>query len=38
MSLLGRKPRTLGEVVRRVKAGEQKFDPTLREFLNSFLV
>jgi hypothetical protein len=26
----------LGEVVRRVKAGEQKFDPSLREFLDSF--
>src|SRR5258708_5865186 len=38
MSLFGRKPRTLGEVVRRVKAGEQKFDPSLREFLDSFYV
>jgi hypothetical protein len=38
MSLFGRKPRTLGEVVRRVKAGEQKFDPSLRQFLDSFYV
>jgi hypothetical protein len=38
MSLFGRKPRTLGEVVRRVKAGEQRFDPSLREFLDSFYV
>jgi hypothetical protein len=36
MSLFGRKPRTLGEVIRRVKTGEQKFDPSLREFLDSF--
>src|SRR4051812_27212740 len=36
MTLLGRKPATLGEVVRRVKASEQKFDPSLREFLDSF--
>ncbi len=38
MSLFGRKPRTLGEVIRRVKTGEQKFDPSLREFLDSFYV
>ena len=38
MSLFGRKPGTLGEVVRRVKAGEQRFDPALREFLDSFYV
>jgi hypothetical protein len=38
MSLFGRKPRTLEEVVRRVKAGKQKFDPSLREFLDSFYV
>ena len=38
MSLFGRKPRTLGEVVRRAKAGEQRFDPSLREFLDSFYV
>ena len=38
MSLFGRKPKTLGEVIRRVKEGEQKFDPSLREFLNSFYV
>ena len=36
MNLFGRKPRSLVEVVRRVKAGEQKFDPSLREFLDSF--
>ena len=36
MNLFGRKPDSLGEVVRRVKAGEQKFDPSLREFLDSF--
>ena len=36
MSLFSRKPDSLGEVVRRVKAGEQKFDPSLREFLDSF--
>jgi hypothetical protein len=38
MSLFGRKPATLEEVVRRFKAGEQKFDPSLREFLDSFYV
>ena len=36
MNLFSRKPNSLGEVVRRVKAGEQKFDPSLREFLDSF--
>lgn len=36
MNLFGGKPDSLGEVVRRVKAGEQKFDPALREFLDSF--
>jgi hypothetical protein len=36
MALFGKKPETLGEVVRRVKAGEQKFDPSLLEFLDSF--
>ena len=36
MNLFGRKPDSLKEVVRRVKAGEQKFDPSLREFLDSF--
>ena len=36
MNLFGRKPNSLGEAVRRVKAGEQKFDPSLREFLDSF--
>jgi hypothetical protein len=38
MSLFGRKPGTLGEVVRRVKTGEQTFDPSIREFLDSFYV
>jgi hypothetical protein len=38
MSLLGKKPGTLREVVRRVKAAEQKFDPSLREFLDAFYV
>lgn len=36
MSLFDGKPESLSEVVRRVKAGEQKFDPSLREFLDSF--
>ncbi|MBA2400403.1 MAG: hypothetical protein H0V72_17190 [Bradyrhizobium sp.] len=36
MNLFRRKPGSLGEVVRRVKVGEQKFDPSLREFLDSF--
>ena len=36
MNLFGRKPNSLAEVVRRVKAGEQKFDPSLREFLDLF--
>jgi hypothetical protein len=36
MSLFGKKPATLGEAVRRVKAGERTFDPSLREFLDSF--
>lgn len=36
MNMFGRKPNSLGEVVRRVRAGEQKFDPSLREFLDSF--
>jgi hypothetical protein len=36
MNLFGRKPNSLAAVVRRVKAGEQKFDPSLREFLDSF--
>jgi len=33
---VGQKPGSLAEVVRRVRAGEQKFDPSLREFLDSF--
>ena len=36
MNLFRRKPGSLEEVVRRFKAGEQKFDPSLREFLDSF--
>lgn len=36
MNLFRRKPDTLVEVVRRVETGEQKFDPSLREFLDSF--
>jgi hypothetical protein len=36
MTLVGKKPRTLCEVVRRVKSGEQQFDPSLHEFLDSF--
>lgn len=36
MSLFRSKPGTLREVVRRVKAGEQTFDPSIREFLDSF--
>lgn len=38
MSLFRRKPRTLVEVVRRAKTGEQTFDPSIREFLDSFYV
>lgn len=38
MSLFGRKPRTLVEVVRRVKTGEHTFDPSIREFLDAFYV
>ena len=36
MNLFRKKPTSLGDVVRRVKAGEQKFDPALREFLDAF--
>ena len=36
MNLFRPKPGSLSEVVRRVKAGEQNFDPSLREFLDSF--
>lgn len=36
MALFDKKPRTLREVVRRVNSGEQKFDPSLREFLDAF--
>jgi hypothetical protein len=38
MSLFRRKPGTLVEVVRRVKAGEHTFDLSIREFLDSFYV
>src|ERR1700733_12536604 len=38
MSLFGIKPQSLREVVRRVQAGEQQFDPSLREFLDTFYV
>ena len=34
--MFAKKPATLGEVVHRAKAGEQEFDPSLREFLDSF--
>lgn len=36
MTLFGKKPKTLCEVVQRVRSGEQKFDPSLREFLDAF--
>jgi hypothetical protein len=36
MTLSRRKPKTLSEVVRRFKSGEQDFDPALREFLDAF--
>ncbi len=35
-NLFAKKPGSLAEVVRRVRGGEQKFDPSLREFLDSF--
>ncbi|MFH1340446.1 MAG: hypothetical protein ABIL01_04400 [Pseudomonadota bacterium] len=38
MTLFRRKPGTLVEVVRRVKAGEHAFDPSIREFLDAFYV
>lgn len=34
--MFGRRPKTLGEVARRVKNGEQQFDLAVREFLDSF--
>ncbi len=34
--LASTRPRTLHEVSRRVAAGEQPFDPAVREFLDSF--
>jgi hypothetical protein len=36
MISLRKRPQTLGEVARRVKGGEQKFDPAVREFLDTF--
>jgi hypothetical protein len=36
MTWFGTKPKTLCEVVGRVKRGEQEFDPSLREFLDAF--
>ncbi|MCC6890972.1 MAG: hypothetical protein IT536_20790 [Hyphomicrobiales bacterium] len=36
MTSFGKKPRTLCEVVRRARCGEQPFDPSLREFLDVF--
>lgn len=36
MTMLGTRPRSLHEVVRRAKCGEQEFDAALREFLDSF--
>jgi hypothetical protein len=36
MTPLTKRPRTLYEVSYRVSAGEQAFDPALREFLDSF--
>ena len=38
MNLFRGKPRTLAEVVSRVKTGERTFDPSMREFLDSFYV
>jgi hypothetical protein len=34
--MLGKRPKTLREVARRVKEGEAKFDPMVLEFLDSF--
>ena len=36
MSDLSRRPATLAEVSRRVLAGQQSFDPAVREFLDEF--
>jgi hypothetical protein len=36
MTIFGKRPRTLCEVARRVNNGEQKFDPAVLEFLDSF--
>jgi hypothetical protein len=36
MSDLSKRPGTLAEVSRRVLAGQQAFDPALREFLDEF--
>jgi hypothetical protein len=34
--MFGTRPKTLRELARRVNSGEQKFDPAVREFLDSF--
>ena len=34
--MFGKRPETLSEVARRTKAGEQAFDPAVREFLDTF--
>jgi hypothetical protein len=34
--MFSKKPKTLCEMVRRVKLGEREFDPSLREFLDGF--
>jgi hypothetical protein len=36
MTMVGRRPKTLSEVARRVNEGKQKFDPAVLEFLDSF--
>jgi hypothetical protein len=36
MTALSKRPRSLREVSRRVAAGEQAFDPAVREFLDAF--
>lgn len=34
--MIGKRPKTLREVARRVNSGEQEFDAAVREFLDSF--
>jgi hypothetical protein len=36
MTMFGKRPKTFREVASRVRNGEQKFDPAVREFLDSF--